>query len=254
MQRSIEGAPGGARARARLGAGAAAALLCCAAGVRAEPADWRDFESRIQYAYYVEDGRALEVVAAAVAQDESHDRLHGYYGALAAWRQAQLAQRRGGASAPFVQRCLQQLDALIDSQGDFAEALALRAACAQLPTGALRMPFAHRPRRDLDRALQLAPRNARVLFTDALDAGAAKPPANQNELPKLRQAVAAFELERAGTEPLPGWGAAEAYCELGRALLLHGDAVGARDALERALLLAPDYAEARRLMAKIAHG
>jgi Tfp pilus assembly protein PilF len=34
----------------------------------------------------------------------------------------------------------------------------------------------------------------------------------------------------------------------------HGDAVGARDALERALLLAPQYAQARRLMAKITSG
>jgi len=58
----------------------------------------------------------------------------------------------------------------------------------------------------------------------------------------------------AGPEPLPGWGAADAYLYLARDLLDHGDAVGARDALEHALLLAPDYAQARRLMAKIASG
>jgi hypothetical protein len=34
----------------------------------------------------------------------------------------------------------------------------------------------------------------------------------------------------------------------------HGDLVGARDALEHALLLAPEYAQARRLMTKITAG
>jgi Tfp pilus assembly protein PilF len=38
---------------------------------------------------------------------------------------------------------------------------------------------------------------------------------------------------------------------LGRGYLEQGDVVAARDALERALLLAPDYALARRLMKKI---
>jgi len=69
-----------------------------------------------------------------------------------------------------------------------------------------------------------------------------------------RRAVAAFETERAGPEGLPGWGAAEAYLLLGQDLLAHNDPVGARDALERALLLAPDYAQARRLMAKLIAG
>ena len=74
----------------------------------------------------------------------------------------------------------------------------------------------------------------------------------ERALVKLRQAVAAFEVERAGPEPLPGWGAAEAYLFLARDLMDHGDAVGARDALERALLLAPDDRQARRLMSKLA--
>src|SRR5437764_692780 len=69
-----------------------------------------------------------------------------------------------------------------------------------------------------------------------------------------RQAVAAFELERAGTEQLPGWGAAEAYELLARDLLDHGETLGARDALEHALLLAPEFSQARRLMAQIISG
>jgi Tfp pilus assembly protein PilF len=76
----------------------------------------------------------------------------------------------------------------------------------------------------------------------------------ERALVKLRATVATFEQERAAAEPLPGWGAAEAYLFLGRELLEHGDAVAARDALERALLLAPEYVQARALMAKITSG
>ena len=61
-------------------------------------------------------------------------------------------------------------------------------------------------------------------------------------------------MQRADAERLPGWGAAEAWLLLGRDLLDHGDSVGARDALEHALLIAPEFAQARRLMAKITSG
>jgi Tfp pilus assembly protein PilF len=60
-----------------------------------------------------------------------------------------------------------------------------------------------------------------------------------------------FEAARAGASTTPEWGAAEAYAYLGRALFDQRDIVGAREALERALLVAPDYAFARRQMAQI---
>jgi Tfp pilus assembly protein PilF len=52
----------------------------------------------------------------------------------------------------------------------------------------------------------------------------------------------------------PGWGAAEVYTYLGRGYLGRGDMLAARDALERALLIAPDFALARRLLARITAG
>jgi hypothetical protein len=115
----------------------------------------------------------------------------------------------------------------------------------------------HRARKDLERARQLATRNPRVLLVDAMSDYALAPSQGGNKeraLSKLRQTVAAFETERADTERLPGWGAAEAWLLLARDLLDHGDSVGARDALERALLIAPEYAQARRLMTKITSG
>src|SRR5207253_8085010 len=82
------------------------------------------------------------------------------------------------------------------------------------------------------RAVRLAARNPRVLFIDAMSDYQLAPELGGNKeraLVKLRQAVAAFELERAGTEQLPGWGAAEAYELLARDLLDQGETLGARD-------------------------
>ena len=76
----------------------------------------------------------------------------------------------------------------------------------------------------------------------------------ERALGKLRKTTAAFEAERSDADHLPGWGAAEAWLLLARDLLDHGDSVGAREALEHALLIAPEFAEARRLMAKFTAG
>ncbi|HUL18025.1 MAG TPA: hypothetical protein VLV29_02070 [Steroidobacteraceae bacterium] len=236
-----------------------------AAAPQADETHWRDIESRIQYGYYTEDSRALHNLEEALEQDEAHEALRGYYAGLVAWRLALLTTQNapaGGreAAAQLAARCVKALDGVLATQADFAEGLALRAACQEPPVagGGLHLPFAgHSARKDIERALALAPRNPRVLLIEA--AGDYQLPAAQGgnrerALVKLRQAVATFELERGGPEPLPGWGAAEAYLFLARDLMDHGDAVGARDALERALLAAPDYRQARRLMAKIAAG
>ncbi len=246
------------------GALAWAVLGCLAAGARADETRWRDIESRIQYGYYTEDGRALQNLQEGLAADDSHDTLHDYYAALVAWRLAQLGELhpapRGASVGQLAQRCVRALDGVLEAQAEDAQALALRSACLGLPlaSGGLHAPFAGRkPHKDIVRALQLAPHDPRVLLLDALTDYELPPALGGNKeraLVKLRATVAAFEQERASREPLPGWGAAEAYLSLGRSLLEHGDAVAARDALEHALLLAPEYVQARALMGKIASG
>jgi len=242
---------------------AAATVGAAAAPARADEAHWRDLESRIQYGYYTEDARALQQVADELAQDDSHEKYRGYYAALADWRLALLGPPAAGARGPSVAQrvahCAHELDGVLASQPDFAPAFTLRAACGATPAGGgLHVPFTGpNPGRDIERALALSPRDPRTLFVDGLidyELGAAAGGNRERALPQLRKAVAAFEVERAGAEPLPGWGAAEAYCYLARDLLDHGDGVGARDALEHALLLAPDYTQARRLMARITRG
>jgi Tfp pilus assembly protein PilF len=60
-----------------------------------------------------------------------------------------------------------------------------------------------------------------------------------------------FEAARATASTTPEWGAADAYAYLGRALYEARDVIAAREALERALLIAPEYAMARKLMSQI---
>lgn len=229
---------------------------------------WRDLESRIQYGYYTEDARSLQNLATVIASDESRGRLHGYYAGLLAWRRAQLAaaavSAAGEPASQLSDRCIDSLDGALAASREFAEALALRAACRLLPieldekSAPLAAPLAaHRAGKDLDEALRMAPANPRVLMLAALSDYQLPPALGGNKeraLTRLRASVAAFEAERRGTERLPGWGAAEAYLLLARDLLDHGDPVGARDALERALLIAPEFAAAQRLMTRITGG
>jgi hypothetical protein len=252
-------------ARAAALVGVLGVLLPALVPARSEDAAWRDIESRIQYGYYTEDAAALRHLAESLASDESHDKLHGYYAGLTDWRLALLAARASpavpaGSPAKLSQQCVSQVDAALTAEADFADALALRAAClaAPLEGSGAHAPFAaHRARKDLDRALQLAAANPRVLLVDAMsdyELSGEKGGNKERALAKLRQVVAAFEAERTGAEPVPGWGAAEAWFLLARDLFDHGDPVGARDALEHALLIAPEFAQARRLMAKVTAG
>ncbi|HEV2228374.1 MAG TPA: hypothetical protein VGR86_05395 [Steroidobacteraceae bacterium] len=240
---------------------AATVLLAAAGAAAGAETSWRDIESRIQYGYYTEDAAALRTLRGLIAADESHDRLHGYYAALLAWREAQLAAQGvpGSRAAPgdLAQRCVTEADNVLEAQAAFADALALRAACLATPLRAGGGSLSeHRARKDIEHALATLPHDPRVLLVDAMNDYqlAARGGRKDGALTKLRLAVAAFEAERAGLERLPGWGAAEAYLYLARDLLDHADPVGARDALEHALLIAPEFAQARRLMARIVGG
>ncbi len=145
-------------------------------------------------------------------------------------------------------------------RSDSAEGLALESACLELLAGlqAWRAPFAaSRSGSLIEKARHAAPKNPRVLLLDAASMYE-RPKASEADknraLQGFQQAAAAFEAERRETEHLPGWGAAEAYVYLAKCQLDRGATLQARDALERALLIAPEFAEARRLMKKITSG
>jgi hypothetical protein len=104
----------------------------------------------------------------------------------------------------------------------------------------------------LKAALNLAPRNPRAVFLSAV-AGLreAKPgsPEQQHAFAQLQLAVQLFDASSATSLDAPGWGHAEAYLALGRELQSRGDQLGARNWIEKSLIVAPDYKAAQRQLA-----
>jgi tetratricopeptide (TPR) repeat protein len=249
----------------------AVAALLLAPVIRAADAQWLDIESRIQYGYFTEDARSLRNLVEPLASNASHDRLKSYYAGLLAYRmtllaeadEARAAAAEGNPPAPArrndrskngirqtVERCVDSLDQALAAESNFADALALQSACLglQAELGTWRAPLAApKSVSQLHKALQLAPRNPRVLLLEAIgDYQHSKAPGGAGEHPcaKFQAVVAVFETERADVDQVPGWGGAEAYTWLGRCYLDSGDVNAARDALERALLIAPEFVQA----------
>ena len=223
--------------------------------------NWLDVESRIQYGYYTEDARAVAGVMELLRSTDGESASKSYYAGLLNYRLAQLMLTKDKSRAKdSAQECVSNLDSALQLQKDFADALALQSACLDLIGGlqSWRAPFiASRSGAQLAKARHLGPKNPRVLLLDALELYE-RPKSSAADRDRassgFRQAAAAFEAERQETEHVPGWGAAEAYVYLARCQLDRGATLEARDALEHALLLAPEFAEARRLMTRITTG
>jgi len=223
--------------------------------------NWLDVESRIQYGYYTEDPRSVAGVMEQLGPSESASASRSYYAGLANYRLTQLSLARDKSRAKeTAEACVSNLDQALKLQKDSAEALALQSVCLDVLAGleAWRTPFAaSRSGTQLEKARHLAPGNPRVLLLDALELyerPKSTPAEKERALSGFKSAAVAFEAERQETVHTPGWGAAEAYTYIGRCYLDRGAALEARDALERALLLAPEFAEARRLMTRITSG
>jgi len=237
----------------------ALSLACLASPVVDAATSWSDVEGRIQYGYYTEDLRTLKAVADTIEAGDPAEAMRGYYQGLARYRMLLVASGRNkDVAKDAAEACVDDLGASLKAQADSPESLALQAACMGILSGLKpwKAPvLGSRSTSQLERAVKLAPRNPRVLLLDAL-ADYERPGFvggdKERAFGKLQKAVAAFESERQGETPLPGWGAAEAYAYLARSYLDRGDALAARSALERALLLAPEYAYAKKLMTRIA--
>jgi tetratricopeptide (TPR) repeat protein len=243
------------------------------------PMEWADIEGRIQYAYYTNDSRALNSVLTslkpkAVEGEEASTAdlpVRSYFRALANYRLAQVvAGSKKSQARDAIDDCQDEADASVtalpkiplgldetdENRKQRAESYALATACTLAGREMSSLPFfgGGRIGSRIDEAVKLEPKNPRVKLVEAL---AQFERAGKDEKEKavalrnLRNVTQMFEQARAGASSTPEWGAAEAYAFLGRALYDQRDAVGAREALERALLIAPDYAFARTLMGQI---
>src|SRR6185436_4731418 len=218
--------------------------LVAASSAHAANVDWMDVEGRIQYGFYTEDSRALGAVVSQLSGTETDDPLHHYYVGRANYRLSMvLAGKDKNRAREAAARCVSRLDEAVRGKSDFAEGMALESACLRtLSNLTLLKPLAGmKSSGQMERAAKLAPKDPRVLLLQALENGEGGK-IDEPAIEKLKKAAVAFEAERQGMDRTPGWGAAEAYAYLGRGYLEQGDVLAARDALERALLIAPDFA------------
>src|SRR5687768_6359866 len=212
-----------------------AAAFAAAAAHAAPSAELLDLAARVHYGYYHAELRAIDGALTALDRlSDSPDVL--YYRDFAALRRAQL----GGADRAGLERLRACAERNVPPELDkraAAEVWVLAAACAQVvgDAGRRERALAHARERDDD--------NPRIALVEAwaLESAAADDaPQPEAVAAKLASVVEAFDAWAPSLDD-PDWGHAEALTALAATALARGQARTARDLIERALLLAPDY-------------
>jgi len=223
------------------------------------PQQGGDLQAQILYAYQTEDANGLASVIQELTTQvsaDSGDASLRYHLAHAQYRRGLLAERTNAheAESAFAD-CVDQLKAVRSHDGKSVEALILQSACyaglanhRQLESVLLRSRSDER----LKAALELAPRNPRAVLLsgmEGLNRGQPGSAERQHAFVQLQLAVQLFDAAPATNLDTPGWGHAEAYLVLGRELQSRGDQLGARNWIEKSLIVAPDYKAAQRQLA-----
>jgi hypothetical protein len=236
------------------------AAVFVAQGVCGESvAELDDAAARMQYAFYTGDAQAIETVLKTLEGfqvEESLAASKAYQLAYGNWKLSQLylqplADRRPrpnakSLAAKAAQTCARHARSAVDNEARHAEALAIQAACEGHSATARSGSAGCANSKPLRTATGLAPDNPRVKLIQAL---CGPDPATDPAAPeRWRAVVASFEAAPPSRPGKPDWGHVEALTMLGETYLQRGDPVAARDALERALVLAPDYRQAQQLL------
>ena len=245
---------------------AIAACLALASAHADPTAELDDAAARLQYAFYTADTRDLEEVLALVDRLEvpsTFAAMKEYYAAYGHWKLAQIHSddsARNGSSASAsrsaarksAQSCVKHGEAAFKLEPRMDEAYAIHAVCGALGAGLHpgdKLSFTGCARsKSLRTAQQLGPDNPRVMLIEAICLGGGDAATSTALFDKLREVIKAFESAAPSRPGKPDWGQAEALVLLGQNYLQRSDSVAARDAIERALVLAPDYRKAQELL------
>lgn len=236
-------------------------LICIAPVCAGANAELDDLAARAQYAYYTSDAAALrkslEQLRNLTVQTSLSPMKQGYL-AYGEWKLSELQMRSDKeAAAVAAEHCVTDAEP-VNASGSAAatsDLYALQSVCLGLLADlrGLRAPLYTRRRdKSLSEAARLDAKNPRVLLAQVISdrRDAADPAARDSRRAKLLDAVALFE-HAAPADARADWGFVETLLALGHVELERGDTLAARNAVERALLLAPDYANAKTLMDKI---
>jgi hypothetical protein len=236
-------------------------VLLCSLAAMLGAQEGGDLQAQILYAYQTEDlgelGNLAQRLGNQIKAGGADAALH-YHLAHAEYRLGLLdEQKRRKAAAPAFSECIDQLKPVLDQDAKSVEALALQSACYRelakerhLEAVLLRTRAEER----LKSAYELGPRNPRVLYLVAMEGLAGSKPGSadaQRAFATLLQAAQLFEQSSATRADVPGWGHAEAYLALGRELAARGDVLGARNWIEKSLIVAPDYKAAQKQLAMV---
>ena len=217
-----------------------------------------DVQGRIQYAVYTQDARGLQasrIDLEALAGDEDHAALASYYLAHIEFRLAQLSiDTNPDAAAGDLDDCIERAGDALEHEPAFAEAHALIAACQGLRaelspiTGVLdsRSAASH-----MRKARELEAENPRIELLAAIVLYRGAPEGDPQVAAGFEQALRLFAREKVPLAGWPDWGLAEAHAYLGSVYLANGDTMRARNELEQALLIAPDYLWAAELYRRL---
>lgn len=235
-------------------------LALGAASASAEStAEFDDAVARVQFAFYTADSRALEAVVAELAGFEVDGGLaaaKSYQLAYGHWKLAQLLgepQDDRARAAPksvaskAARTCVQYARDAIAKDPRMADIYAIEAACDTYSPGPAKNGSSACTRsKSMRTALTLGAENPRVQFINASCSPDAE--GDPAAIDRWRAVVARFEAAPPSQPGKPDWGHAEALTLLGQSYLKRGEMVAARDVLERALVLAPDYRQAQKLL------
>jgi tetratricopeptide (TPR) repeat protein len=220
-----------------------------------------DLQAQILYAFHAEDTNQLANLVQTLStqvQAGGADSALRYHLAHAEYRFGLLAgEMRARDAEPAFTECIDQLKPVLEENVNSVEALGLQSACySNLARFKKLQAVLLRSRADdrLRAARKLAPRNPRVVLLTALDSLARAKPASAeygDAYAQLQLAAQLFEQSSATGIDAPGWGHAEAYLELGRQLEARGDVLGARNWIEKSLIMAPDFKAAQRQLATL---
>ena len=218
--------------------------------------------AKAQAAFFARDAAALSKLAAATAPwAKSSDPRELYAQAYVQFRIEQVAtlDKRNDDVEAAGKACVDATTAATGRDPRFAEAHALQSSCSGYLAGlggfgAIR--DGSRSGKALEAAQAIAPKNPRVMLTDAFGLYARPKIAGGDKVQacvKFREAAAAFDATpptAADTAAGIAWGAPEAHYWVGRCAAEAGNAAAARQAYEKALALAPDFAAARKALGR----
>ena len=222
-------------------------------------AELDDAAARMQYAFYTGDSQGIETLLKSLEEFQVDDALaasKAYQLAYGNWKLSQLyllplsdGRPRLNAmslAAKAAQACARQARDAVAKDAALVEAMAIEAACEGHSATARTGSAGCANSKPLRTAAGLRPDNPRVKLVQAMCAP--NTPADPAATERWRGVVASFEAAPPSRPGKPDWGHVEALTMLGETYLQRSDPVAARDALERALVLAPDYRQAQQLL------